>query len=109
MIRSIFSVLFLFALLNSNKAFQVEKVSLEIIHQDGTSKEVKFDWPFKGPPSVGSNKALLKTVDKILLENEIDCPPKREKISDHIWKCGNGKKVRSKDDKLTRLLTKAWE
>jgi len=102
-------LLFILAFLASGTVLGQDKVSVEVINKDGTVKKVEFDWPFKGPPPVGSSEELIKKVDAILNENGIDCPPKREKVSDNIWKCGNGKKIRTDDSKLARLLSKAWD
>ena len=88
---------------------QQNKVQLEIVEANGSSKKYNIDWPYQGPPPTGSSADVLAKVDTILLENNIDCPPKREKISDNIWRCGNGKEIRTKDKRLVRLLTKAWD
>jgi len=100
---------FLFWLTVGSDTFtQNEKVSIEIINEDGSKKTIQFEWPFKGPPPVGDKEDLPTKVNSILISNEIVCPPKREKVSENIWKCGNGKKIRSNDEKLTRLLNKVW-
>lgn len=86
-----------------------DKVSIEIISQDGSTNVVQFNWPFNGPAPAEKSKELVAQVSKILHDNGIDCPPQREKLSDAIWRCGNGKKIRTKDSELTRLLSKAWD
>jgi coenzyme F420-reducing hydrogenase gamma subunit len=89
---------------------QAQKVSLEIIDTNSIVKVYDFDWPFSdGPQPVGSEKSFIKIVDGILVDNNIDCPPKREKVSDHVWLCGNGKKIRTQNTKLANLLSKAWD
>ena len=87
---------------------QDDLVSLEII-EDGKTRTVTFQWPFKGPPPIGSDDLLINKVDSILKENDIDCPPERRKVSDEIWVCGNGKLIKPKDKKLSRLFNKAWK
>jgi len=32
------------------------------------------------------------------------CPPERKKISENIWKCGNGKKIKSNDKRLDKVM-----
>jgi hypothetical protein len=88
---------------------QQQTVELEIINEDGSVKDYTVEWPYNGPPPTGGNTEVIKKVDKILSENDINCPPQRVKVSDNIWKCGNGKKIRAKDAKLSRLLSKAWD
>ncbi|MEM6737713.1 MAG: hypothetical protein AAF620_16745 [Bacteroidota bacterium] len=95
-------------LISSIEVVQQGTVSLEIINEDGTSKMVSFEWPFIGPPPIGSDSVLSSKVQNILVDNDIDCPPERKKVSDNIWKCGNGKKIRTNDKKLEALLTKVW-
>lgn len=86
-----------------------DKVKLEIIDENKSVKKVEFAWPYPDSVPVGSTKALLNEIDKMLNSNGVDCPPKREKLSDNIWKCGNGKKIRTNDQRLIKLLSKAWQ
>lgn len=86
-----------------------DKVTLEIVDENGNVKEVSFEWPFSGPPPIGDNSSLAAKVEEILKENDVDCPPERTKVSDYVWRCGNGKLVRTKDRKVGRLLSKAWD
>jgi hypothetical protein len=87
---------------------QSETVRLQVVSTETGTKEYIFKLPF-GPPPTGDNSAVMKKVDAILAENKIDCPPKREKISENIWKCGNGKLVKTPDVRLGRILAKAWD
>lgn len=86
-----------------------DKVKLEIISEDKSTKKVEFNWPFSHEAPVGGSSVLINEVDKVLKKNGVDCPPKREKISDNIWKCGNGKKIRTDDPRFIKLLSKAWQ
>ena len=74
----IISLLFVFVFpLGHIKSNWQDKVNLEIINEDGSSKTIAFDWPYDGPPPVGSNKAFTNEIDKLLKKNGVDCPPKR--------------------------------
>jgi hypothetical protein len=67
-------------------------------------------WPFnEGPQNVGGRTEVLRQINGILNENNIDCPPARSLIAPNIWLCGNGKKIRTNDTKLKELLTAAWK
>ena len=101
-------IICLLGLLLASPKQQPKTVSLEIISEDGKTEEITIEWPFNGPPPVGSNAALMEKVDSLLKDNKVDCPPKRVKVSDHIWKCGNGKKIRTNSRKLVRLFNEAW-
>jgi hypothetical protein len=90
-------------------AQQDQPVTLMVVTPEGSTKEYKFKLPPPGPPSTGEKSMILKKVNAILQENEIDCPPKREKVGENIWKCGNGKLVKTPDAKLARILSKAWD
>lgn len=104
---TLFSIVFITVYAAGNIDDQ-DKVTLEII-EDGKVRRVSFDWPFQGPPPVGSDSSLVATVDTILKDNDVDCPPERTKVSEHVWKCGNGKLIRTDNRKLGRLLSKAWD
>lgn len=87
-----------------------EKVSLEIIDTNSQVINYEIDWPFPpGPKPVGGETSIINVVNGILSDNNIDCPPKREKVSENIWLCGNGKKIKAKSNKLAKLLSKAWD
>lgn len=88
---------------------QDNTVSLEIIDTDSTIKVIELEWPYDGPPPVGSNISVMDIIYNKLSENNIDCPPERKKISENIWKCGNGKKIRTKDKRLARILSSEWD
>ncbi|WP_430405229.1 hypothetical protein [Fluviicola sp.] len=97
-------------LLSSNSYCQSDSVSLEVIDLIGKSTVIKIAWPTeKGKPAIGSSDSIMSTLYYELSKNEVDCPPKIEKISETVWVCGNGKRVKSLDRKLTRLLTKEWK
>lgn len=85
-------------------------VSLEIIDKNNSVKTVEFEWPYPpGPPPVGGAGSVVEKVNKICKENGIECPPVRQKVSDNVWLCSNGKKIRTKSVKLAKLLSKAWD
>ncbi len=87
-----------------------EMVELEITDKDSSVRVVKFKWPItSGPKSVGGKSEAIKIVESICANNGIDCPPKREKISENVWRCSNGKRIRTKDEKLAKLLSNAWD
>jgi len=89
---------------------QNDFVALEIIDTNSNVKTYQIKWPFpSGPKNVGGEKSFMNVVDTILSDNNIECPPKREKVSENIWRCGNGKKIRTSSAKLSKLFSKAWE
>lgn len=99
-----------FFLLSSSVFCQSDSVSLEVIDLTGKSTIIKIAWPDrKGQPAIGGNDSIMGKINTELSKNEVDCPPKIEKISDSVWVCGNGKRVKSLDRKLTKLLTKEWK
>lgn len=82
--------------------------TFEVVKEDGSIQSFSFEWPYDGPPPIGSIDSVLSTVQLILEENELDCPPEREKISDNIWKCGNGNKIRTDDQRLKTVFSYSW-
>lgn len=105
-----FIIFILLFLLSSSVYCQSDSVSLEVIDLTGKSTLIKIAWPDrKGQPAIGSNDSIMNTINNELSKNEVDCPPKIEKLSETVWVCGNGKRVKSLDRKLTRLLNKEWE
>ncbi len=86
-----------------------DSVSLEIVNLKGKNTVLTFKWPFTGTPYASDTAAFMMKVDDLLIENGVDCPPKREKISDHMWRCGNGKIIRTDNVKFSRVLELAWD
>ncbi|SDH52358.1 hypothetical protein SAMN04487996_1431 [Dyadobacter soli] len=85
-------------------------VKFQIVNQDSTETNYSFKWPFEsGPKPVGGTKALIEKVDKILAEHGVPCPPKRKKLTDAVWLCGNGKMIKTSDSKLIDLFSEAWD
>lgn len=87
-----------------------ETAKLQVVTSSGTEKEYTIELP-SGPPPTGdtsSLKAVDKQIIKILSENNIDCPPKREKVIDKVWRCGNGNIIKTSNARLARLFAKAW-
>lgn len=85
-------------------------MSIQIIDQDSSEKSHSFKWPFeKGQKPVGGTQVLIEKVDKILRDNGVPCPPKRKKLTDNVWICGNGKKIKTNDAQLIELFTETWE
>ncbi len=108
--RQPLNFLFVFTMLMIANSLQAQDmVSFEIVDEDGTSKTIEFEWPYKGPPPIGSSKSVMNAINDKLSAHGIDCPPERQKISEYIWKCGNGKKIRTNDKRLARLLTVEWD
>lgn len=88
----------------------VEKVSFKIINKDKSEKVIQINWAdLHISGNTGATKAVMSKIDKVLRENGVDCPPKREKVSDNIWLCGNGKKIKTDNTKLKALFSEAWE
>lgn len=104
-----FILLLLFLLPLVGFAQKDDSVSLEITEKGRSPKTLWLPWTFKGPPSIGDSTTLVKRVDALLQENGVECPPARVKLSENVWRCGNGKLIRTKDTRLAGLLGKAWD
>jgi hypothetical protein len=100
-------LLLIFVVISSESAavYPDKKVQLEVVDNSGESKHVVFDLPPQGELLNLDLKDRKRILDSILTRHGVYCPPKREKISANIWKCGNGNKVRTNDARLTLLLS----
>lgn len=79
-----------------------DKIEIEVLDDKNKSSKFELNWPFDGPPPIGADlDAALDSLDREISEV---CPPKRRKLSDNIWKCGNGKRIRTNNRKLNRVL-----
>lgn len=87
-----------------------ETAKLQVVDASGTEAEYTIELP-SGPPATGdssSQKAIDKQITNSLAAKNIACPPKREKVTDYVWRCGNGTLVKTSNAKLARWLAKAW-
>jgi hypothetical protein len=86
-------------------------VDADAAHPGSTiSKNYRIAMPFPDKnAATGGRTQVMDQVNTILLDNKIDCPPKRSQITDNIWLCGNGKKISTDDSRLKQLLTEAWK
>lgn len=86
-----------------------DMVSVEVVDGDSLLKNVKFEWPLTtGQDSLRNRSDLIRKIYQICSENGVDCPPIRQKVSDNVWRCGNGKRIRIRDNRLANLMLEVW-
>ncbi|TFF36320.1 hypothetical protein [Mucilaginibacter psychrotolerans] len=90
---------------------KADNVALNVTDVKGHTKIIHFKILFPvGPGNTGGiNKSnLLTTLGQKLREKGVVCPPKRKKIADNVWICGDGTKYTSDNQKLNALLEELW-
>ena len=86
--------------------FKSNKAKLEIINRDSSITKVKIKL---GSSDLAENPTIMARVNTELRTNNIDCPPKRFKLADNVWLCGDGKKIVTNDARLKAILTSEWK
>lgn len=109
-----FIILFnLLLLVNNSVKAQEDIIKVEIIDSSDTDSVkitvVELEWPYKGLPPVGSSNPVIDSLNSKLNKAGVECPPERVKLSSFIWKCGNGKKIRTNDRRLAIVLSSIWD
>ena len=89
-----------------SKAPGPDEVTVNIIDEMGALESLTFVWPFQGPPPIGAADPI---VDSLYIVMQEICPPERKKISENIWKCGNGKKINTDDKRMAGYLSSQWD
>ena len=86
---------------------QEEKVTVDVISK---TKEIKrYSLRFERATFTGLNTENIKSkIDSVFNANKIDCPSNWEKMSSTTWRCGNGNKIRTRDNILIVALNQIW-
>jgi len=89
-----------------------DTVAVEMTDTKGKTKTIRLRLKFPGGTgntgSSGQSK-VLADLSKALKDKGVVCPPKRQKIADNVWICGDGTKYISTNKKLTALLEELWK